>query len=159
MDAATRETNLQRTQVGKQTEFQTIEIIEDHLDMLGIEQQNCSVTIESADQRCSFENENHRAVTNGHHQIQTDKRYGNSKYSSIHSKQGLVNLCEDLRHPLKPGEVHYSKKMNVLFVGCKGNTCIGFKSVRLKGKKTMDGHQFFNGYLSKVENCDRFLNR
>uniref|UniRef100_A0A2P2I9V1 methionyl-tRNA formyltransferase n=1 Tax=Hirondellea gigas TaxID=1518452 RepID=A0A2P2I9V1_9CRUS len=50
---------------------------------------------------------------------------------------------------LKPGELYYSKKSRVLWVGCKEGV-IAFRALKIKGKKTMTAHEFYNGFINKV---------
>jgi len=48
-----------------------------------------------------------------------------------------------------PGEIVYSKEENILKVTCRDLTTIAFKFVKLKGKKLLNAHDFYNGFLTK----------
>ncbi|KAF2352561.1 Formyl transferase N-terminal [Trinorchestia longiramus] len=52
--------------------------------------------------------------------------------------------------PLCPGQLAGGKGKSVLWVGCARSSIIGFKSIKLKGKKAMNPHDFHNGFISKV---------
>lgn len=55
-----------------------------------------------------------------------------------------------------PGLVEYSSQRNVLRIQCNDRNWICVNRVLVSGKKKMSASQFFNGFLSKIENS---LNR
>lgn len=55
------------------------------------------------------------------------------------------------------GSVEYLRSSNLLRVRCADGECVLFKSVRVKGKKTMDAKDFTNGFLKKVDVSHRFF--
>ncbi|KAA0201071.1 hypothetical protein HAZT_HAZT001034 [Hyalella azteca] len=59
-------------------------------------------------------------------------------------------LPEDATIRVDEGQIASGKGSSVLWVGCANNSIIGFKAIKLKGKKTMSPHEFHNGFMSKV---------
>ena len=58
--------------------------------------------------------------------------------------------------PLLPGQLHYSWRLNVIWVGCC-NSYVGFKDVKLANKKIMSAKDFHNGFLGKVSNNELYF--
>ncbi len=51
-----------------------------------------------------------------------------------------------------PGLVEYSRRRSCLRVQCKDGKWVRINSVTVVGRKTLTAKEFYNGFLSKVEN-------
>jgi len=67
-----------------------------------------------------------------------------------------VNISQFTLPVLSPGQISYKKNSPLLWVGCKDGV-IGFKLVKVVKKKNMLAKDFYNGYLSKVNEDERYF--
>ncbi|GAB6019266.1 hypothetical protein CHUAL_000866 [Chamberlinius hualienensis] len=68
-------------------------------------------------------------------------------------KINLTKLEEEIKLKagmVRPGKVVYHKKRKIILVVCKDGW-VGFQYVLHKGKRPMSASEFYNGYISKVE--------